>query len=192
METALTVDVDDRAFEAHLHNIIIQLGSQGPGLMRAIGYYLRRQTVGHFEEEEDPEGRGWPDSQRIKYKHHAARTRRVLVNKGTKTLVQIKSGPRKGQMRTKWVGRTYREEQVEARLERIGKTLQDTGDLRRSIESLSDATSAEVGTNIYYGAFHQFGAPRAHIPVRAFLGIAEEDAGGIEALAHDYLVRALG
>ena len=70
--------------------------------------------------------------------------------------------------------------------------LQDTGQLRRSISSLADATSAEIGTNIFYGVFHQDGAPRAHIPVRAFLGVADEDMAGIENLAWDYLVRVMG
>ena len=69
------------------------------------------------------------------------------------------------------------------------KILQDTGTLRRSITSLSDNTSAEIGTNVFYGIFHQEGAPRAHIPVRAFLGVSDGDLGGLHNLAWDYLVR---
>lgn len=154
METGLTVRVDDAEFQARLGNIIRQLGSQSPGLMRAIGYYLRRRTVQHFEDEADPEGKPWEPLAR-------ATLARPLV----------KDVRRRG-------GRKI----LHGR----------TGHLRSRMQSRSDATSAEVGTNVFYGPFHQFGAPRAHIPVRAFLGIGEEDATGIHNLAWDYLVRVTG
>lgn len=41
--------------------------------------------------------------------------------------------------------------------EKGGKTLVERGRLRDSIVSRSDATSAEVGTNLEYAAIHQFG-----------------------------------
>ncbi|MGC8736762.1 MAG: phage virion morphogenesis protein [Dissulfurimicrobium sp.] len=42
-------------------------------------------------------------------------------------------------------------------LRQNGQTLMDTGRLKNSITSRSDATSAEVGTNVEYAAIHQFG-----------------------------------
>ena len=61
METGLTVAIDDREFEARLGNIIRQLrpGGQTAGLMRAVGYFMRRQTIKRFDQEVDPEGYDW-------------------------------------------------------------------------------------------------------------------------------------
>ena len=157
MEAGVTIGVDDAEFQARLANIILQLGSQSRGLMRAVGYYMRRRTLKHFEEESDPESKPWP-----------LLKERTVAGRRVGPRAKTKSGARKVAI------------------------LQDTGAGRRSITSLSDATSAEIGTNLYYMIFHQEGAPRAKIPVRAFLGIADEDAGGIEKLAWDYLVRVTG
>ena len=155
METGLTVKINDAEFEARLKNIILQLqpGPQSAGLMRAIGYYMRKRTVGHFAEQADPEGQAW------KPLAESTLARPLVKNKRKQGNRKILHGR--------------------------------SGDLRQRIKSLSDATSAEAGTNIYYAAYHQFGAPRAHIPIRAFLGIADEDAQGIHNLAWDYLTRVL-
>lgn len=155
METGLTVDIDDREFEGRLRNIYQQLqaGAQSRGLMRAIGYYMRRRTLKHFADEEDPWGEAWEP---------------LAESTLARPLVKDK---RKRGNRKILHGRT--------------------GDLRGKIQSLSDETSAEIGTNIFYGIFHQEGAPRARIPVRAFLGVADEDAEGIYDLAWAYLVRAM-
>jgi len=159
METGLTVAIDDREFEARLGNIIRQLrpGGQTAGLMRAVGYYMRRRTDTHFKDEKDPEGRAWEPLKEC-------------------TIAGRRIGPRAKKRGGK----------------RKIAILQDRGTLRRSINSIADATSAEIGTNLHYAGYHQFGAPRAHIPIRAFLGVADEDAEGIENLALDYLARVMG
>ncbi|MEO0852647.1 MAG: phage virion morphogenesis protein [Cyanobacteria bacterium J06648_11] len=51
---------------------------------------------------------------------------------------------------------------------RSSQILVDTGTLRSSIASRFDATSAEVGTNIEYGIYHQRDTRK--IPRRRFLG----------------------
>ncbi len=90
-----------------------------------------------------------------------------------------------------------------------GQTLIDTGRLKNSITSRSDAASAEVGTNVEYAAIHQFGGktkasvirpknkqalfwpgakhpvkmvkhPGSVIPARPFLVIPDEDMGYIK------------
>jgi len=90
-----------------------------------------------------------------------------------------------------------------------GKTLTDKAQLRGSIVSQSDASSAEVGTNVIYAAIHQFGGTikaknvpqlafrlasgafvktsQVNIPARPFLGFDEEDSGEILALSAKYL-----
>lgn len=160
-ESEVTIKVDDAEFQARLRNILFQLGSQSSGLMRAIGYYMRKRTVQHFTDEEDPEGNAWEPLKAA-------------------TIAARRVGPR-----AKKRGGS-----------RVIKILQDSGWLRNHIESLSDNTSAEIGTNVFYGIFHQgedpdayYSAPRAHIPRRAFLGISDGDLGGIHDLAWAYLVR---
>jgi phage virion morphogenesis protein len=58
--------------------------------------------------------------------------------------------------------------------------LRERGRLIGSIHPASDRTSARVGTNLVYGAIHQFGgqAGRGHatkIPARPYLGFSYED-----------------
>jgi len=151
VETALRVTIDDRELQARLRTIILQLGDKGEGLMRAIGYYMRRRTVTHFREESDPQGRGWQ-----------------ALAESTLARPHVKDKRRAGQRKI-LAGRT--------------------GQLRSRIESIADSTSVEVGTNVFYGPFHQFGAPRANIPVREYLGIGPADARAIHDLAWDYLIR---
>ncbi|HUT57680.1 MAG TPA: phage virion morphogenesis protein [Phycisphaerae bacterium] len=206
----MIIEVEDAEFQARFENIWRQLqpGSQSRGLMRAVGYYMRRRTLKHFEEESDPEGRDWEPLQqstimsrmragsRARYRRAGRSMGRALAAK--ERAEHALSRARKDSTRAKAQGRIDRANQritkagaTQARA--AGKILSgQTGDLRRRITSIADATSAEIGTNVFYGIFHQEGAPRAHIPVRAFLGIADEDAGGIEKLAWDYLVRVTG
>lgn len=53
---------------------------------------------------------------------------------------------------------------------RVGKPLDEGGDLRRSIKSsLAGALGLAFSADARYAAHHQFGAPRANIPARPFL-----------------------
>ncbi len=68
-----------------------------------------------------------------------------------------------------------------------GKPLTDTGRLKGSIDARATSRSAEIGTNVHYGKYHQYGAElnmfgrgiRATLPQRRFLGW---DAGEMAAL----------
>lgn len=96
-----------------------------------------------------------------------------------------------------------------------GKTLIKTAQLRNSIRTKSDASGFAVGTNVKYGATHQFGekdrtirAKRAKalrfkigdewvskksvkisIPARPYLGLSEEDMQEIKATVEDFIAR---
>ena len=74
-----------------------------------------------------------------------------------------------------------------------GQTLKDTARLCQSITHRVVGDTVEVGTNVVYGAIHQFGgrAGRGHsttLPARPFLGI---DAGDRRAILR-IVRRALG
>ncbi len=96
-----------------------------------------------------------------------------------------------------------------------GKTLRDTQTLYRSITREADGNSAAVGTNLIYGAIHQFGGVikaktakglrfrrfgagadtivhSVTIPRRAYLGLGEADRREIIALVDDFLAAATG
>jgi phage virion morphogenesis protein len=52
-----------------------------------------------------------------------------------------------------------------------------------------DADGLSLGTNVVYGATHQFG--RGGIPARPFLGFSDADIDEIELIARDYLTEIL-
>ena len=82
-----------------------------------------------------------------------------------------------------------------------GKILQRRGDLVRQIIPQVEGATLLVGTDRVYGAVHQFGAlkgafgktrrgapiPWGDIPARPFLGISDDDAAEIIAIARDHL-----
>lgn len=86
-----------------------------------------------------------------------------------------------------------------------GLTLADSGELRLSITSGSDADSAIVGTNKVYAAIHQFGGtvrgrqsrssqnvPKPRVfPARPFLGFGPDDISQIEGILFDHIDAAL-
>ncbi|MGC9419653.1 MAG: phage virion morphogenesis protein [Rhodovulum sp.] len=79
------------------------------------------------------------------------------------------------------------------------------GNLRDSVQNYSRGAEAIVGTNLVYGAVHQFGAeqgtfgqtgrgepiPWGDIPARPYLGVSDEDRRGIEALVEGDLREVL-
>ena len=82
-----------------------------------------------------------------------------------------------------------------------GKILQRRGDMVRQIFPQVEGATLLVGTDRVYGAVHQFGAlkgafgktrrgapiPWGDIPARPFLGISDDDAAEIIAIARDHL-----
>ncbi len=65
-------------------------------------------------------------------------------------------------------------------IQRDGKILNDTGNLKNSITAAFDNDSATVGTNLEYAAIHQFGGMagrgrKVKIPARPFLSLTPQD-----------------
>ncbi len=52
-------------------------------------------------------------------------------------------------------------------------------------------SSVELGTNIIYGATHQFGDDSRNIPARSFLGVSAEDEEMILNTLHDHFAETL-
>lgn len=79
-----------------------------------------------------------------------------------------------------------------------GKTLVDRGHLRDSITYVVglDGRSVMVGTNIVYGAIHQFGGRAGRggsveLPARPYLGLSDPDRDAIANMAARFVMRAL-
>lgn len=87
------------------------------------------------------------------------------------------------------------------------KVLTEEGYLGDTIAwQLEGAKGVAVGTNLVYGATHQFGMPRGYagrtkrgapipwgdIPARPFLGVSDEDGERILEILRDYLGQAAG
>ena len=69
------------------------------------------------------------------------------------------------------------------------------GDLDDSIQALVSADQAEVGTNLVYGAIHQFGGEEVGRPglrARPYLGLSSEDEADIEAIIDDWARSLVG
>lgn len=70
------------------------------------------------------------------------------------------------------------------------KILTDTAQLRNSIAAEADAAGVTVGTNMVYGAIHQFGGRAGRgsiIPARPYLLLQEEDYPKIAAIIERHL-----
>ncbi|MBI5634867.1 MAG: phage virion morphogenesis protein [Nitrospirae bacterium] len=76
------------------------------------------------------------------------------------------------------------------------KVLQDTARLKNSINSNAFSDRVEIGTNVIYGAIHQFGGAagrgkKVTIPARPFLMVQDEDWPTIKNAVSDYLTKGL-
>lgn len=68
--------------------------------------------------------------------------------------------------------------------------LQADGHLVDSIQQVIEGDELRVGTNLVYGAIHQFGGAEAGkpgLPARPYLGLSPDDAAAIEGLVEDRL-----
>lgn len=70
------------------------------------------------------------------------------------------------------------------------RILYESGILFRSIHPEPHARSVSIGTNIIYGAVHQFGHKPKNIPARPYLGVRDEDWTEIEAAVLHWLGKA--
>lgn len=73
-----------------------------------------------------------------------------------------------------------------------GQTLRLSGRLQRSYTYQADDSSAEIGTNVVYGAIQHFGgmAGRGHrsrIDARPALGVSADDAAEVLATVNDFI-----
>jgi len=68
------------------------------------------------------------------------------------------------------------------------KILIEHGGLMDSLHYNADAHSLEFGTNLIYGATHQFGSEDGDIPARPFLGISEDDQREIVQIIDDHIL----
>lgn len=80
---------------------------------------------------------------------------------------------------------------------RKGQPLLDTARLRSSVGYEASAEAVAVGTNVVYGAIHQFGGQAGRgravtIPARPFLGFSAEDLAEAQEIIKDYLAASFG
>lgn len=78
-----------------------------------------------------------------------------------------------------------------------GQTLVDKAILKNSITFEASPEMVVVGTNVEYGAIHQYGGQagrgkKTRIPERPYLGFNEEDAEETVAIMHRFLSKAFG
>lgn len=71
-----------------------------------------------------------------------------------------------------------------------GQILSDTGRLRGSISSIIGANQVEVGTNLFYGKFHQRGTRK--MVARPFVGLSGRDSSELEMTLNAYFARLIG
>jgi phage gpG-like protein len=77
-----------------------------------------------------------------------------------------------------------------AKTGRGGGTLYDTGNLFRSLQLFAAGPNArEIGSNVPYGPYHNFGTGRT--PQREFLGIGRDDINLAEQLVMMRILKAL-
>ncbi len=70
--------------------------------------------------------------------------------------------------------------------------LSSDGDLMDSLSAFANARQVEVGTDLPYGAPHQFGFAKRNIPARPFLGLSTENAEDLLNVAEDWVDTQLG
>ncbi len=71
------------------------------------------------------------------------------------------------------------------------KVLIEHGDLMGSLHYNNSGNELEFGTNLIYGATHQFGSEDGAIPARPFLGISSDDEAEILHIIDDHIAAAL-
>lgn len=148
-------------------------------LLESVGEALVSSTFQRFMDEEDPTGKKWEPSQRAKP-------------------TEDKRAP----MRRDAKGRLLKGSGKITKGNKGGKTLQDTGSLRDSIDYATTPDSVMVGsnpdkmgTNKVYAAIHQFGGKagrgrKVTIPARPFVGISKEDMEEVQGTIADFLADA--
>lgn len=143
-----------------------RLAAQRRNLLNAVGETLVDGTLERFEKEVDPEGKKWEPSGRA-WERGLARKARKATDKRKAVKGRRETG-------------------------HFGKTLQDTGRLRSSIDYAVTQDGVLVGSNVEYARIHQEGGKagrgrKTTIPARPYLGISKEDREEVEAVIAEYM-----
>jgi len=80
---------------------------------------------------------------------------------------------------------------VEHKKKNADKVLIESGNLMGKLHYNAGSKQLEFGTNLIYGATHQFGRDDAGIPARPFLGISADDEHEILNIIEDHISSAL-
>jgi len=80
---------------------------------------------------------------------------------------------------------------VERKKKNADKVLIEHGDLMGTLHYNNSGSELEFGTNLIYGATHQFGREESGIPARPFLGISRDDEAEIVNIIEDHISAAL-
>ncbi|HZV19954.1 MAG TPA: phage virion morphogenesis protein [Hyphomicrobiales bacterium] len=70
-----------------------------------------------------------------------------------------------------------------------GQILSDTGRLKSSISPIVSGLEAEIGTNVFYGKFHQYGTRK--MVARPFLGLAPRDTGELRKVIDAFILSVI-
>lgn len=159
-------------------------------LSQQMGEILEQSTKERFDTENDPQGEPWKELTQATL---VARARRRTRKKdGTSGFYTRATTPQRGRRRA---GEDVREPRVSARSIRIMQTaaiLKDRGRLVRSIRRKARPEGVAVGTNLIYGAIHQFGGPagrgkKVEIPARSYLGVSEADLADLRECLEEFI-----
>lgn len=81
---------------------------------------------------------------------------------------------------------------IERKKKNADKILIEHGGLMDSLHYNASSHGLEFGTNLIYGATHQFGDEDRNIPARPFLGINRDDEEEIIRIIEDHILAAIG
>jgi phage virion morphogenesis protein len=175
----IRVEVKDQGVRDALERLLRDVRHPERAL-KEIGEVLTESTIQRFATETDPDGQRWAENSDLTLLRHLERGKGVYKKDGRLSAKGAK---------------------------RIGakKILTDGGFLGDSIHPQlgADGQSVEVGTDLVYGAAHQFGMPQGYagrdtrnhpipwgdIPARPFLGISADDRARILEILEDSLTR---
>ncbi|OPZ64962.1 MAG: Phage virion morphogenesis family protein [bacterium ADurb.Bin478] len=104
----------------------------------------------------------------------------LVENQTKERIADSKAGP-DGQKWDPWSGRYGR------RRHRGQSLLQSSNRLLNSITFVVHPDSVEIGTNVIYGATHQYGDAKRNIPARPYLGLSAENENEIADLCGEFI-----
>lgn len=168
------IEIDDRELHQALMRLV-QAGRNPVPALREIGEALLISHHERFDAERAPDGSPWAPL--------SDETLRRKMLRGVKRT--------KGQKHKSLTTRAGHTKAGAIRALAGTKTLVLDGYLKDLLRYQVTGASLELGTDRIYGATHQFGDPKRHIPARPFLGVSASDRAAIAAILTEHLRRAL-